>query len=71
MPYRTTAELPPAVKSRIKSAKGRRQWMHVWNSAYDKCINNGGTADRCESSAFAQANGVVKAEDGRPWDEDE
>jgi|PlaIllAssembly_1097288.scaffolds.fasta_scaffold151339_2 cation transport regulator ChaB len=64
MPYSTVGDLPPAVKKLPE--KRQRQWMAVWNSAYQSCLEKGG-AD-CEASAFAQAWGVVhkslEAEDG-------
>jgi hypothetical protein len=64
MPYSSTADLPANV--RALSPKSQRQWMHIWNSAYSRCVN-GGTNDRddCESRAFAQANGVVLKSPGK------
>jgi hypothetical protein len=56
MPY-TLENLPDNVKK--LSDKQRRQWMQVWNSAYARCTSDGKSKDTCESSAFAQANGVV------------
>jgi cation transport regulator ChaB len=55
MPYGSISELPPAVKK--LSAKKQRQFMHVWNSAYNKCQADG--SDNCEESAFKQAWSVV------------
>ena len=49
--YSSVDELPPAVKNKIHDAKKRRQWMHVWNSAYDRHGD--------ESRAFAEAWSVV------------
>lgn len=43
------------------SAKKRRQWVHVFNSAYASCIADGGSKKECEKSAFSQANEAVKA----------
>lgn len=59
MPYDTNAQLPAYVRS--LSSKRQRQWRHVWNSAYQSCMN-GQEKDsgKCESKAFAQASGVVK-----------
>jgi hypothetical protein len=51
MPYSSVDEIPASVKKRIKSAKKRRQWMHVFNSTHSK------TGD--ESRSFAAANAVV------------
>jgi cation transport regulator ChaB len=60
MPYATTADLPANIKA--LPATKQRQWMHIWNSAYDACISGGGQAKSCESQAFARANGVVLKE---------
>lgn len=58
MPYKSVSEVPDSVP------KGKRkQWMEVWNSAYDSCISDGKSQKSCESSAFAQANAVVKKDD--------
>ena len=57
MPYTdaTDPNLPEYVKA-LPDLK-KRQWVAVWNSGYKRCRDKGG--DECESSAFAQANGVV------------
>ncbi len=55
MPYQTTADLPDAVQ-KLGNEKAR-QWMHVFNSAFDKCQTSGG--EDCEASAAKQAWGVV------------
>ena len=57
--YNSVDELPPAVKK--LSAKKQRQWMHVWNSAYNK--NN-----KDEKRAFASAWSVVEKMDPVPAD---
>jgi cation transport regulator ChaB len=59
MPYATVGDLPPAVKK--LSSKKQRQFMHVWNSAYNKCQTDGG--GDCEASAFKQAWSVVNKSD--------
>lgn len=64
MPFSTVADLPPSVTKRITGAKARRQWMHIWNGVYQTCTDKGGAAKDCESRAYAEANGVVKADDG-------
>lgn len=51
MPYSSVAELPPAVKDKLKG-KQRRQWMHVWNSEY--------ASHGDESRAFASAWAATK-----------
>ncbi len=61
MPYNSVNELPSAVKKLPE--KRQHQWMAVWNSAYNSCKEKGGGAE-CEQSAFAQAWGVVKKEEG-------
>lgn len=61
MPY-TVDSLPANIKK--LPVKKRRQWMHVFNSAYARAT--GDTAAK-EAAAFAQANGVVlkkKADEG-------
>jgi hypothetical protein len=50
MPYATTSELPGYVKK--YSPKVRRQWMHVFNTVYQKTGS--------ESRAFSGANSVLK-----------
>src|SRR5437868_5512906 len=57
MPYKSVDELPDNIQK--LSAKKQRQWMSIWNSAYSRCTSGGKDAKACESSAFAQANGVV------------
>ena len=47
MPYASVAELPAAVRAKLKSPKRQRQWMHVWNSEY--------AAHGDEGRAFASA----------------
>lgn len=58
MPYSSVSEVPGNVPK-----DKRRQWMHVWNSAYSKALEDGKSKAEAESSAFAQANGVIKAEE--------
>lgn len=58
MPYTIDdPDLPENVKS--LPADKRRQWVHVWNSSFDGCIEDGGESDECEAIAFRNANGVV------------
>jgi hypothetical protein len=56
--------LPPNVQKLPE--KQQRQWVDIWNSTYKRCKDKGGSDKDCESSAFAQANGTVKAEDADP-----
>lgn len=57
MPYSGPGDdsLPKNVKE--MGEKDKAQWVEVFNSAYAKCTDEGGTD--CEGSAMAQANGVV------------
>lgn len=59
MPYDNASDssLPQNVKDMPLAM--RQQWVAVWNSAYKRCMDDGGEAGKCESSAFAQAHGVV------------
>ncbi|MFQ5858987.1 MAG: DUF2213 domain-containing protein, partial [Anaerolineae bacterium] len=41
------------------SERKRRQWVAIWNSAWERCRDDDGDTDECERRAFAQANGVV------------
>ena len=54
MPYSAVAELPAPVKAKLKGKK-LRQWLHVFNSAYDRHSD--------ESRAFAEAWAAVKKAD--------
>ncbi|HVI09591.1 MAG TPA: hypothetical protein VND65_14980 [Candidatus Binatia bacterium] len=53
-PYASAAEVPDYVPE----AK-RKQWMEVWNSAYERAKKKGMSDKDAEESAFAQANGVA------------
>lgn len=39
--------------------KKRRQWSHVWNSAYQRALNDGKSHADAEAFAFAEANAVA------------
>lgn len=54
MPYSSASDAP----SYVPKAK-RKQWIAVWNSAYDRAKKDGKSDKEAESSAFAQANGVA------------
>lgn len=60
MPYSSIDMLPENIKKLPKNRQ--RQWMEVWNSAYKKAKDEGTSDSDAESSAFAQANGVIKKE---------
>jgi hypothetical protein len=48
----------PAYVQKLDEKK-RAQWVAIFNSAYKRCMDSDGGGKECESSAFAQANGVV------------
>ena len=54
MPYSKPSEAP----SYVPKPK-RRQWIAVWNSAYNAALKDGKSAKDAEAAAFAQANGVA------------
>lgn len=56
MPYSDTGSDVP---SYVHGDKKRRQWAHVWNSAYQSAIDEGKSHSEAEQSAFAEANGVA------------
>ena len=47
------------------SAKQKRQWAKVANSALQTCLDDGGSQQTCEASAIRQANGTVGNNDAR------
>lgn len=47
------------------TAKKKRQWAEVANSALERCLEDGGDRDECETRAVKQANAVV-AREGEP-----
>ena len=51
MPYNRVAELPASVRAKLKGKK-LRQWLHVFNSAFER--------NKSESIAFAEAWATVK-----------
>lgn len=67
MPYSANdvSGLPANVRG--LSAKSRRRWVDVWNSVYTKCLNSAEPeSGGCETSAFRQANGVIKVQHSAP-----
>ncbi len=52
------SKLPSNVKP--LSLEKRRQWVGAWNGRFRDCQSDGGSADTCESSAFAVANAAIK-----------
>ena len=58
MPYSSVSELPNRIKK--LPTKKQRQWMEVFNSAYDSAKDDGKSTKDAESAGFAQANSVVK-----------
>ncbi len=62
MPYKNDgSDVPENIQKLPK--KKRRQWAHVWNSVFERCLSAGGEKQECESRAFAQANAVIFKED--------
>ena len=58
MPFGSISELPEAVRDRFTVAQ-QRQWLRVWNSAFERLRDEGKDTAEAESRAFAQANSVV------------
>lgn len=58
MPYTPNSKNLPANVKKM-GAKDKRQWCHVWNSAYKSCVAKGTDTKACETLAFTEANGVV------------
>jgi len=56
--YSSIDELPENVR-KLKSAKRKRQWMHVWNATYKRMKDSGASNEEAERRAFAAANSVV------------
>jgi len=48
------------------TAKKRRQWASVANSALERCLKQGKSRDECEASAIRQANAVVSEAEEEP-----
>jgi hypothetical protein len=53
-PYSSASDAPDYVRQ-----SKRKQWVAVWNSAYERAKKDGKSDKEAESSAFAQANGVA------------
>jgi hypothetical protein len=60
MPY--SVDKPEDLPANVQKlpAKLIAQWVAVWNSAFSACTDDGGKKADCETSAFKQANGVIK-----------
>ena len=54
MPYSSVSDVPANVPK-----KKRKQWLEVFNSAYERATHEGKEAKEAEASAFAQANSVA------------
>jgi hypothetical protein len=61
MPYSGPSDesIPDSVPDDDKA-----QWVKVWNSTYNSCIDDGGSEASCETQAFKTANGVIKERSG-------
>ena len=57
MPYSGSDD--PNIPDNVPEAD-KAQWVEVWNSTYNACIEDGGEVEECESAAFVAANGVIK-----------
>lgn len=56
MPYKLDGSDAPD-NIRKLPARRRRQWIRIWNSAFERCQRRNNK--NCEATAFAQANGTV------------
>ncbi len=56
MPYTSSIDLPPSIRDHIADDHGRRLFMHVFNSAWER--GDG------EEAAFRQAWGALKRAGG-------
>lgn len=57
--FDSISELPDSVRDRLTTAQ-QRQWLRVWNAAFESEREDGKSEEEAESRAFAQANAVVK-----------
>jgi len=58
MPY-TTADVEKHTKL-ATTAKLKRQWVAIANSALDECMEDGGDDESCAPGAIRRANSVIK-----------
>jgi len=63
MPY--SMDQPEKLPENVRklSEKKQKVWVEVFNSAYKACQEEEETPEKCETTAFAQANGAVKDDD--------
>lgn len=54
-PYQHIADLPDAVRSTIKTVKGRRQWLKTFNGTYNFYMGKFDDAKKAETLAFKTA----------------
>lgn len=57
MPYKIDGSDAPDFVTKLP-AKKRRMWIRIFNSAFQRCRDEGGKD--CEAFAFKNANGIVK-----------
>lgn len=58
MPYDNVSAVPAYVKK--YTSKIQRQWMHVFNSTYDKVMKETKSSKKAEVRAMKAANSVLK-----------
>ena len=66
MPYKTNGADVPERAAKLSASK-RRQFAAVFNSSFEQCMGDATGDDKraeCEATAYAQAYGVVKSEEG-------
>lgn len=64
MPYDTNAQLPAYVRK--LPPKRQRQWRHIWNATYQRCMDGAEpNSGNCESKAFSVASGVTIKQKGK------
>lgn len=62
MPFTIDSDnLPSNVKK--MPAKKKKAWVSTFNSVYNSCIDDGGSASACETKAFKVANGNAKKQE--------
>jgi len=57
MPYSSVEQLPSYVKK--YADKVQRQWLYVFNSVYDKVLNETNDKSQAETRAFKAANAIL------------
>ena len=63
--FDSIADLPANVRERLTTEQ-QRQWLEVFNSVFQRTIDEGGTEAEADAAAFAAANSVVQMRRGGP-----